>query len=86
MSDTRTELLELHLQRNAHVQQMIEGARLVTEGGVEGIQEVAQTQPEAILNALNYLVCLIEQMQTESNEALERELAFCDALVKTNPK
>jgi hypothetical protein len=65
MSDSKLEYINNLHQRQAAVQQLLDGVALVQSGGVEGMQVVAMTQPEILINVITLLTATIEAQQKE---------------------
>lgn len=78
--ETRIALLESQQQQDALTRRMTEGLAYVVKGGVEGIQEIAQTAPETILLAFTQLGEVISVLQEENTQHLEARLEMLDAL------
>lgn len=86
MSDPRIEYVEsLHKTHEAH-QQIMMGANMVVEGGIEGIKLAAEEAPELILNVITVLVALIESMHQEHMRLAENYMALGDELDRLLPK
>jgi hypothetical protein len=78
----RTELLENNLKKTALLQQMLHGADLIVKGGIEGIQEVAQTDPEIIIAAITSLTQLVKIQHEELVQYFEERLETLDRLTE----
>ena len=80
--NSRIEALEKHLAFNSAVDLMRNGALMVVEGGIEGIQDAAQQHPEKIIEAIVLLTSVIEMMQEERNKKFEEHLQMLDEIEK----
>ena len=80
MSDAKTDLLASLLQKQVLHDQITEGTAKLVAGGVEGVQAVAQTDPEFLLAAITGLSAVISVVWTEYLELVERHFTLIDAI------
>lgn len=74
----RTELLQTNLVKNEAVHNMLRGAQALAEGGIEGIQDVAKTNPDILLSAIIGLASVVGLQQEELNRLFEVNMEIVD--------
>ena len=85
MSDKKLEYLRIVHEKQEIYKRILDGAEMVKKGGIEGIQHVAQTNPEVLLIAFESLTRLVENQQKEHLSLIEDYFALLDITDKLVP-
>jgi hypothetical protein len=80
MPNPREEYIASLMENNEHIQKLLKGAAMVQQGGVEGLQETAKSDPEIILAAIAGLVAVVNLQQTEHLEFVEQHFQLLDSI------